>query len=592
MSVPNRRKKHRRSETSALQILEEAFHLLRTVDARAWIWFFGGAVPFVLMMLYFTADMSRSGTADRTAFFVAAMATGFYFWHRFCQAKFCAALWNTINPGHLPRRTVGERFRNLAALFFLHALYAPLLLIGIFFAIPLGWILAMQQNFTILAATQDYGDRPLRRLFETSVRHSHHEWAQNHGVLLILAVVSFFTWVNIVATCVVLAGFVKAFFGAESVFTVSPTAAVMNSTFLLGSFLLTYLVISPTAKAAYTLRCFYAESCRTGADLLSRLAACRLDQEESDLQQAKAAPVRKPAYPRTVAMLLATMFLLFPWESGTAAEMPAPSGNTGSEQLRDSIGETLEQKKYQWQFSRRLEESESEAELGWLARRIDEIAKATREAFRSFAEWLQKLGKKMSGRQTPRPQGGNVDVGWFRDLGSLLSVGLVVLVGGLVLWLGWLLYRRTQAKDDPEEVDDGSSAVVDLRSEEIVADQLPEQEWMRLAREQISQGDGRLAVRALFLATLARLGEEGVLRIEKYKSNRDYRDELARKARRAEQLRSAFDANARIFERSWYGWHPVSDQMVESYLENHEVIGNEAASAIRGRRAPEVATKA
>ncbi|MEM6278686.1 MAG: DUF4129 domain-containing protein, partial [Verrucomicrobiota bacterium] len=113
--------------------------------------------------------------------------------------------------------------------------------------------------------------------------------------------------------------------------------------------------------------------------------------------------------------------------------------------------------------------------------------------------------------------------------------------------------------------------------------ELPEDEWMRLAREQIERGEGRLAVRALFLASLSRLGEENLLTIVRSKSNRDYRRELARKARKWGELNDSFSGNILLFERTWYGKHEVTEETVSRYLGNHEVIVTQSEKAGRRR---------
>ena len=154
---------------------------------------------------------------------------------------------------------------------------------------------------------------------------------------------------------------------------------------------------------------------------------------------------------------------------------------------------------------------------------------------------------------------------------------------GLLTWLAVILYRKYK-NTDSEAVEEGVTIeTVDLTSEDIVATQLPEDEWMKLAREQISKGDGRLAIRALFLASLANLGDEELLRIARFKSNRDYLRELSRKARKWDSLKDAFETNTRLFERAWYGWHEVEKDTVETFLSNHETITNESKKAGRSR---------
>src|SRR5690606_23004239 len=149
----------------------------------------------------------------------------------------------------------------------LQAFFAPLVLLGLFLAIPIGWIVAALENSSVLALTRDGGTRPFRSLVGDSLRYSHFEWAQNHGILVIFFFVFVFSWMNLIGTCLMVPMFAKSFFGIETVFALNPIAAVLNTTFLLGSLLLTWMVISPMMLAAYTLRCFYAESRVTGADL-------------------------------------------------------------------------------------------------------------------------------------------------------------------------------------------------------------------------------------------------------------------------------------------------------------------------------------
>tara|TARA_R110002096_G_scaffold131258_3_gene280984 strand:+ start:7605 stop:9344 length:1740 start_codon:yes stop_codon:yes gene_type:complete len=570
MSVPDRRVRRNRKERSSLQVLEESFHLLRSVDVKFFWIYFVGTIPFVVGLLYFVADMSRSSHAGRDAVIASIVMVGLYFWMRSCQAKFCVGLWETLNPEGVSEMAKGKSFENLAALWVIQAFQLPLLLIGFFFAIPLGWIIAMLQNATVLARTRDFEGSPLKGLIKTSLKLSHYEWAQNHGIILVLCVVGFFTWINVVATCVMVPSFAKSFFGIESIFTLSPMMAVLNTTFLLGSLLLTYLVISPMMKAVYTLRCFYAESRETGEDLLSRLAGCRERRARQNLNRG--------LRDRAKVALIGSAILLGLFSSGPieAAEDESVAN------FREELSETMEQKKYQWQLSRRNSELGESSDDSWLSKRMREIADSTRETMKSIGDWIKVMMDRMeSGNRSP---GGSSNSSWdvLKGLSSSFSVGLIVLVSALIGWLAWVAYRRYKGR--PSEVDAGEVRVeaIDLRREDIVATQLPEGEWMQLAREQLSNGDRRLAVRALFLATLANLGERGVLRIARSKSNRDYRGELELRVRKHVQLREAFDRNTILFEEAWYGWHPVDVEMVDRFLKNHEMIAKESGVALTG----------
>lgn len=579
----NRRKHRRRSETRALQILEEAFHLIRSLDVKFFWIYYLGAVPFAVGLLYFVADMSRSSLASRDAAFAALVMVALYFWMRYCQARFCEGLWETLNPGQLPKRGRYEQLSRLAALWFLHSLQIPLLVFGIFFAIPLGWILAMQQNFSALALTQDLEGKPFRNLLGKSIRYSHYEWAQNHGILLIFFFVSLFTWANIIATCVLVPGFGKSFFGIESIFSLSPTVAVMNTTFLLGSFLLMQLLITPLINAAYVLRCFYAGSRSSGADLLSRLAAAREKRRTTEWEDRRSL---------SSVALIGVLVGVFS-ASGASAQVPSsgpagtlPGGNAGAERLRLEIAETLEQKKYQWQFSRRALESAVDSEESWISQRLREIADTAKMLLDAAEKWFEEMIKKLMERGMSGPDvtdGSNLK--FFKELSSSASLALVLVILGLLVWVAVSLYHKYRGNPKVEITDEGFRGAIDLESEEIVATQLHEDEWMRLAREQIEKGEERLAVRAVFLATLAHLGERGLVRIARCKSNRDYRGELILRARNQNTLREAFDENTILFERVWYGLHRLGDGDVEYFLKNHETIVRESAQSGNASRA-------
>jgi hypothetical protein len=573
MSKVNRRVKKRRNEVAAMQILEEAFHLIRTTDAASFWKYYLGAVPWSVGLLYFVADMGRSSLAERDAALAAAVLTGLYFWMRICEARFCSLLWARLDPGGIPKATRAERFRAHAALALCQSVQLPLLVVGLFFAIPLGWILATQRNFAVLAFTMPPSRRPLRDLAGTSIRYAHDQWAQNHGILILFFVISLVPLVNIVASCLFVPGLLKSFFGIESVFTLSPQAAVLNTTFVIGVVLLMQLVICPLMNAAYVLRCFYARSRTTAADLLGRLGQAREVRREE---------LRREGGARVAALLVALGVL-----SATFSVEGAPIGESGSgtsvevERFREEIDATLEQKKYQWQISRRSLEAGEDAGETWLGQRLNELAASIRELLEKVEKWMEESIKRLFERGGGMPAGES-DGKNFQGLSSTVSVALVVVILGLLVWLAITLYRRHQGREKEADDDGEKATVIDLASEDIVATQLHEDEWLRLAREQIEKGEERLAIRALFLATLAHLGERGLLKIARFKSNRDYRGELLLRARSLGELRRAFDENTGLFERSWYGMHRLAEGALDFYLKNHALIGEESARAVAG----------
>ena len=87
----------------------------------------------------------------------------------------------------------------------------------------------------------------------------------------------------------------------------------------------------------------------------------------------------------------------------------------------------------------------------------------------------------------------------------------------------------------------------DLTDENVKADDLSTNRWLTLAGELAEKGELRLAMRALYLATLAHLADREMITIEVYKSNREYERELKRRAHEHQELLSIFSDEFKFF---------------------------------------------
>ena len=110
----------------------------------------------------------------------------------------------------------------------------------------------------------------------------------------------------------------------------------------------------------------------------------------------------------------------------------------------------------------------------------------------------------------------------------------------------------------------------DLADENVGADELPEDGWLKLARELLENGEFRLALRAFYLASLVRLAASNLITIARFKSNRDYEHELQRRAHALPEVLSTFAQNVSIFDRVWYGLHDVNHELVTLFAANVE----------------------
>jgi hypothetical protein len=158
---------------------------------------------------------------------------------------------------------------------------------------------------------------------------------------------------------------------------------------------------------------------------------------------------------------------------------------------------------------------------------------------------------------------------WAPGLSKLL---LVLLSVAILVVLGIFLrnYLMGRGKKAPEKAKEGASAAPDLSAEDVAATDLPAEGWLELARQMLSKGDRRLALRALYLASLAMLGDKGLIRIVRSKSNREYHRELLRRAHALPEVPEAFGRNVQHFEDTWYGLHDVTEEIVNDFAANHE----------------------
>jgi hypothetical protein len=112
----------------------------------------------------------------------------------------------------------------------------------------------------------------------------------------------------------------------------------------------------------------------------------------------------------------------------------------------------------------------------------------------------------------------------------------------------------------------------DLRDESVGAEQLPEDGWTQLGRELLERGELRLALRAFYLAGLAHLAARNLISLARFKSNRDYERELGRRGHSFPALLALFGESISVFDRTWYGMHEVSRDIVAEFAARIERI--------------------
>ncbi|HLH55181.1 MAG TPA: hypothetical protein VKY92_16365 [Verrucomicrobiae bacterium] len=556
MSRIPKRERRRLLGKAALEIIEEAVHLLRSATAASFSWYFAGTLPFVLGLLYFWGDMSRSPFAAQHLVGGAITLSALFLWMKTCHSIFSRSMRALLcgQPFNVTGTMLRQTFLAQAAIQPSGLFLIPLSLVP---ALPFAWVYAFYQNACAIASDDKPG---VRHLVSKAFRQAFLWPAQNHCILSILVCFALFVSLNLMAACFVVPTLLKMLFGIETVFTRSGLS-MLNTTFFAAVFALTYLCVDPILKTVYALRCFYGEAQRSGADLRAEL---RLPTAQSS----------------AIAILIVGLALSFQPVPGAAAEAtPAPAAAQGADavfpaaELDRTIQEVVQQPKYAWRQPR-IRLVEDKEQKGFLARLLARIKPFVINSLKAVARWLDSLFRRLFARQ--RAGGSdNIAARWVTFMQLLLYGLILATVAGLI----WLFYRiwRNRRKAAATLASEPMIPVPDLSEENLAADQLPEEGWMGLAQKLLSQGELRLALRAFYLASLALLASKNLIQLARFKSNRDYERELGRRAHALPELVSAFGENLFMFDRAWYGLHEIDNDAVQKFANNVSRIRDCAA---------------
>ncbi|OQY02848.1 MAG: hypothetical protein B6I22_12790 [Desulfobacteraceae bacterium 4572_123] len=248
---------------SAIRILEESIHLLRLSSASLLAVYYIGSMPFVLGLLYFWGDMSRSAFAREYCAVSALGLAILFIWMKCWHAVFVVKVREQILDAQAGSWSF-ERIVNLAATqAFIHSSSFLILPVALIMAIPFAWCFAFYQN---VSAQAFFGEDDIKTLCKKSWRFANLWPKQNHILILVFLVFALIVFLNLATSIFILPHILKKFLGFETIFTLSGIS-FFNSTFLIATIGMTYLCIDPIVKTAYALRCFYGAALTTGEDI-------------------------------------------------------------------------------------------------------------------------------------------------------------------------------------------------------------------------------------------------------------------------------------------------------------------------------------
>jgi hypothetical protein len=521
----------KRREISALDLLEESTHLLRALPLSAVAHDFIGTLPFVLGLLFFWYEMVHGAFAAEHAGLASLGLALLFIWMNVWQSLFAASVRQALDGNAGPPR--------IGRLLILQSIVQPSGLLALpvaaIITLPFAAAFAFYQNLNCMEPEDNLRDT-CRKALRAAATAPKQSWI----LLALLSLLGLILFVNLGVGIFILAKLVNSFLGVESTFTRNP-AAIFNSTFLAIVAGLTYLVLDPLVKTAYTLRCFYAASRTSGADL--RAALKRLS----------------PA-----AALLLLLLAPVPSHAQTAIS---------TQRLDNAIDQVIHRPLYSWRLPRRNAAPQSETALERLARSIVEglsqSFRALSRWYQSAEEWIRDFFRK---KQLPETSGGGAPAGAVL---RFAAIGICCVLAGMASVMVWRLWRQGADKS-PAVESQGVASPVNIDDDNLTAEQLPEEEWLRLGRDLLAQGDYRKGARAFYLAALANLGRRELIRLAKSKTNREYEKELGRRARGVPHVIPAFAESARIYERTWYGDHLADALTLEQLTASLERIRADA----------------
>ena len=316
----------KKNQKSALRIIEEATHLLRTAPGLLLSVYFLGSVPFVLGLLYFWADMSRSANASE---YSAAAALGLailFAWMKVWQRLFALRV-HTLISGHLPHR---QSWRHIASATasqtLIQATRFIVIPVAALLAIPFGYCYAFYHNVALYNGENGHDLRPTCKWAWKQAKL----WPrQNHLLIGILWLFGLVIFLNVSLATFMIPQLMKSLLGIESIFTLSGLRMMFNSTFLIAMLGVTYLFLDPIIKTVYVLRCFYGSALDSGEDI------------KAELNQ-----ILHPGA-RIISGLLIVILSMTPVL--TRAETPA---SVSSGELDQSIEEIMNRPEFSWRMPR------------------------------------------------------------------------------------------------------------------------------------------------------------------------------------------------------------------------------------------------
>jgi hypothetical protein len=526
----------------AIELVEEAVHLLRRAPAGWFALYLVGSGPFVVALLFFWAWATWARPPSEEVAWSALGLVPLFLWMKAIQSECCARLLCLRLDTAPAPLSVRRLARLLVAQARVQTWVAVLLGPALLLVLPFAWVFAYGQSATVIGEGE--------KLHDEAAAQAKLWPAQNLLGLSLIGALGACLTLNLGVTFYLVPWLGNRVLGIENFFSLGGWS-MLNTTFVAAVISLGWIASDPVVKAFYVMRVFHGRSLRTGEDL------------RVDLKRARRAPALA-----VLALVLGLALAPAGATAPLAARAPPPSESVRPKDLDRSIDSVLARTEYAWRMHPATPvETQDEAKDGIFVRFVRaglrvlwSMLRSLVDALRAIVNWiLDRFGR-------PAAEAGLAAA----STGSKLVTVLLYIFAGVavcaLLWLVWLVVRRLRAVEKPATVAKPLAAKPDLTSEDLQAAHLPVEGWLALAREQAARGDWRLAQRALYLALLASLASEGLLSLARFKTNLDYERELRGRALSRGEIPARFAVRRREFEDSWYGRVLPSEKTVRGWM--------------------------
>ncbi len=539
---------------NTFDIIEESLLVLRSIPSHWYLLYLCGTLPFIFVFVYYWTEMNRNVMTDNSIVSLSFILAFLFIWMR---------CWQSIFMRLIQAFVCGESacdfsFSVIGRLITAHIVLQPcciiLRILSWILLFSFSWVYAFFQNIIVIAGEKD---NQLRNIYHESLNQSTLWQTQNILFIIVSFVFRFIVFINILLCAIIIPYLLKTLLGIDTLFS-SGLWYVGDTMFLVTILALTYLCSDPLVKTFYLLRYFYGSSINKGRDIKADLYS--LAKEKTIL-----------IFCIIGFSICTSCFFQNPLNAGQQSNSSVLNNHiVSNNNLDKAIRSEMQHPKYKWKLPKEHSQLNNASRPHFIQKLIDwikSIINWIKEKIRAIGNWIKSFFKFSP----------NLDIKdsstWFDKITAgktiVILLSVIVLVVLFSILAKYNFFRRVK-NEQKKEAD--TNLHPDIKDENITADQLPDDEWLVLAKNLLNKGEKTLALRAYFLSILSHLGQNKLITIKLFKTNRDYLNEVINKAHVFPMLSTPFSQNVKLFECAWYGLHNVTNEILEKFINNLEFI--------------------